>query len=114
MADVVPALCRSVVRLPRGKTNSGDLHSRAKRLLERCGPSSATAIRECAREEAVWLTGVRDTDLLRILNGFSAERLAVDECRAACREAIRFLESLAGGLGSSEPRVAEGQDKIRE
>ncbi|MDT8390156.1 MAG: hypothetical protein RRC34_06570 [Lentisphaeria bacterium] len=106
MPDVVPALCRAVVRLPysEGINIRARLRERTKALLERCGTLSADKIRKWAEKESAWLDSVSDEDLRSVTTCLSNKRLSTDELRKKCRQSIDNLLALADTLKNRKNR----------
>lgn len=99
--DVVPGLCRAVVRLPYNKGGRHvkyNLRERSKILLRRCSWTAAPVIRESAEKELEWLNSASDVDLKEIVTCLSTEAFNPEKARENCRDSIVFLKLVADKL----------------
>ena len=100
MPHVLPALCRSMVRLPydQGRHRKYRIRQRVQALLERCSFESSVILRACAGLEETWVEKVSDHDLQQVVQPMTTTNFKAEEARKKCRESIAYPNVLAGKL----------------
>jgi len=99
MPKVVPAICRTYVRVPGGWMSTRSL---ALDILKMMSPSAAPAVRAAAEEEKKWLAAASDVELLLFGN------------RETFAKAVDYLDYIAGCLESGDPITRKSPIAIEE